>query len=440
MKKVSIVLMVMVLLTTALLSGCGSKTSKADLEGTTITYWHVFNEGVQLDWINGVIEKFNATNEYGITVVGMNQGVYGDIEDKVNAGIQSGDLPNVMMAYTNVITDWYSIGVVADISEYVESKNYGLTTDEKDAIYDGLLETGQATDGAQVAYPLSQSANVLVYNFTWAEELGYADAPATSAEFKEQVCAASAANEATGGDFAGTGGMVYYPSNTNYLHWAFAFGADPINADGTAYDFTTDAWVNAALYLNDLRDSGCIFQTESYPNPEQAQRKALVTMSSTAGNPYYVAAFEAEGNADSWGFLAAPGPDGTLAVNAFQQMVAVIDQTPEQNLASWLFIKFLTSPENQADWIQVSGYFPTQSTTEPLLADYAATDAAWASGLELASIGPAEPQTFPAWTSVRNAVGDAAAQLYNATSEDEVRSILADLTVTANALVKEIAE
>jgi hypothetical protein len=62
----------------------------------------------------------------------------------------------------------------------------------------------------------------------------------------------------------------------------------------------------------------------------------------------------------------------------------------------------------------------------------------WASGVELAAIGPSEPQTFPAWSAVRSAINDAAAELYNATSEDEVVDILEALTQTANDLVEEI--
>ena len=61
--------------------------------------------------------------------------------------------------------------------------------------------------------------------------------------------------------------------------------------DGTAYDFNTPEAKAAAMYINDLRDAGCTFETESYPNPEQANRLALVTLSSTTGLKYYGYAF-----------------------------------------------------------------------------------------------------------------------------------------------------
>ena len=99
------------------------------------------------------------------------------------------------------------------------------------------------------------------------------------------------------------------------------------------------------LFLNDLQDSGCTFATDSFPNPELATRKALFTTSSTAGLPFQLAAFEEAGNDDEWVFLPFPGPDGNLAVNAFGQLIGVVGTTPEQDLASWLWIRHLTSPE-----------------------------------------------------------------------------------------------
>jgi ABC-type glycerol-3-phosphate transport system substrate-binding protein len=107
-------------------------------------------------------------------------------------------------------------------------------------------------------------------------------------------------------------------------------------------------------------------------------------------------------------------------------------------MASWLFIKRLTSPEIQARWIPASGYYGTQYSTEELMADYAEENPVWASGVELAALGPSEPQTFPAWSSVRRTLNDFAAELYNATNQAEVEEILARLTQTANDLVEEV--
>ena len=107
-------------------------------------------------------------------------------------------------------------------------------------------------------------------------------------------------------------------------------------------------------------------------------------------------------------------------------------------MASWLFIKWLTSPEIQARWVRASGYYGTQVSTEALLADYIEENPVWATGVALAALGPSEPQTFPAWSSVRRTLGDTAAELYNAADQAAVEAILVTLTETANDLVEEV--
>ena len=407
------------------------------MAGVVIQFWHVYSDAPG-EGLQTLVDEFNASNEYGITVEALNQGNYKDVEDKVNAGIQSGDLPDVVMAYTNSLADWYGVDSIIDLSPYIADPMYGLSAEQLADLYPHLKAAGSTPDGAWVAYPMTQSANVLVYNFTWAEELGFANPPTTSAELKELSCAAAAANTARGGDFAGTGGLVYYPNATNWLHFLYAFGGNELNAAGDAYDFNTQAAIDTSLYILDLKKDGCVWQTESYPNPEQGQRKALITMSSTAGAPYYAAAFEDAANLDEWGWIAAPGPDGKLAVDAFQQMLGVVPSTDAEQLASWVFVKWLTSPEIQARWVKISGYYGTQVSTEALLADYATENPVWASGVALAAIGPSEPQTFPAWSSVRRTISDAAAELWNAADEAAVIAILEALTIEANDLVAEI--
>jgi multiple sugar transport system substrate-binding protein len=411
-----------------------------DLSGTTISFWHVYGEGdPRNETINAIVDDFNANNAYGITVEALDQGEYTDVEDKVNAGIQSGDTPNVVQAYTSALTAWDGVGMIVDLGPYVDDPEYGLTEAELADIYPAVLDSGVTADGRRVGWPISQSANVMVYNFTWAEELGFDSPPTSPEELKTQLCAAADANATDDNpDNDGTGGMVWYPSASNFLSFLHAWGGTSLNADGTAYEFNTDAAKEVALYINDLRDSGCTLETESYPNPEQANRLALVTLSSNSGLPFYEAAFEEAGNDDEWGFLAFPGPNGGQGIDAFTQTVGVMKATTEQELASWLFIKYLTSPENQARWVEASGYLPTQTSVESMLTDYVAETPVFASAIELASLAQGEPETFPAWASVRSALDDATAQLYAAESPEQVETILADLDATAAELVAEV--
>jgi multiple sugar transport system substrate-binding protein/sn-glycerol 3-phosphate transport system substrate-binding protein len=415
--------------------------SMMDLSGTTVSFWHVYGEGdTRKDVIDEIVADFNATNEYGITVEALDQGQYNDVLDKVNAGLTSGDIPNIVQAYTSSFLNWDTIDAVTDLAPFVADADYGLTQEEIDAIYPGAFADGMTLDGRRLAWPMSQSANVVTYNYTWAQELGFDAPPANAAEFKEQVCAAANANASDdNADNDGTGGMVWFPSASNYLSFVYAFGGQELNEAGDAYDFTTQPWIDAALFINEMKAEGCTFETESYPNPEQANRLALVTLSSTAGLPFYAAAFEEANNEDAWGFLPFVGPDGQTAADAFTQSVGVLKSNEAEDLASWLFIRFMTTAENQAKWITASGYLPTLSTVEPLLGDYLAAEPLFQTSLDLASDATAEPQTFPAWSSVRRAIDTAAAQLYDPSlTEEDIVAILTQLNVEAADYVAEV--
>ena len=411
-----------------------------DLSGTTVQFWHVYGEGdPRNEAMLAIVDAFNANNEFGIVVEALDQGQYGDVEDKVNAGIQSGDLPQVVQAYTSALANWDLVDQVVDLDPFVHDEAYGLTEEELADIYPGVLASGLNGAGTRLGWPISQSANAVVYNITWAQELGFDAAPTNSAEFKEQLCAAAEANLSDDNpDNDGGTGMVWFPSSGNLLSIIYAFGGDIMNDDGTAYEFNTPENVAAAMYVNELRDADCTFETESYPNPEQAQRLALVTLSSTSGLKYYGYAFSDAENEDEWGFLPFLGPDGGLGTNAYTQTVGVLRSTPEQEMASWLFIKHLTSAENQAAWIEASGYLPTHFSTAAMLADYIAAVPQYQSTMAIAELGLGEPETFTAWYSVRRAFGDAAAELYAATTEEEVITILAELDITAAELVTEV--
>ncbi len=408
-----------------------------DLAGTTVTFWHVWGTGDPGEGMTAIIDEFNATNEWGITVEAVDQGHYRDAEDAMNAAIQSGDVPNAIVGYANALAGWYAVDTITDLQPYVDDAAVGFAADEIADFYPGAFNGGVNAEGARIALPLSQSANVMFYNQTWAQELGFENAPTTAAEFKEQACAAAAANAADDDpDNDGTGGLVLYAGASNVFSWLYAFGDDGVADDGSGYDLASQGMQDVAVFLKELWDEGCAFPTESYPNPEFATRKALFTMSSSVGIPYQVAAFEEAGATDEWVFIPFVGPDGTQAVNAFGQFVAMVNTNPVENLATWLFIKSFTAPEAQATWINASAYYPVRMSTEPLVAEYSAANPQWQTGLELLADGHSEP-TMASWGSVRRAVQDSFDAIIQG-SPDEIATYLEELNTAAAELVAEI--
>ena len=355
---------------------------EGDPNGQNVVFWTPWGTGSQQETMTALVAEFNATNEFGITVEEIAQGRQGDLEQAVNGAIATGELPNVTAGFPNGITRWFGLGVIAALNDFLDDPVYGAGADVIKDINPAAFAAGTLPDGTQVGVPVHTSAQVNIYNHTWAQELGFDSPPTTSAEYAEQACAAAAANLADDNpDNDGTGGYVYFPGASTVIPWLAAFGGDAVSADGSTYTLNSQAAVDVAMFLKGLIDGGCTLSTPSFPNPEFAERLALFYSSSSAGIPFQRGDMETAGNDDDWGPIAFAGPDGTQTVNAFGQMLGLIETNPDADLASWLFLKWLTSPETQSKWVQATQYFPSMGATD--VGSLPTDDAQWAEALAL---------------------------------------------------------
>src|SRR3989304_3408657 len=117
---------------------------RVDLSGVTVSFWHVWGSGSAAEAMQAIVDEFNATNMYGITVESLNQGGYSDLENARNAPIQSGDVPSLVAGYSNALANWYNVDAIVDLNTFVNDPDYGLTAEELAGIYEGALNGGGA--------------------------------------------------------------------------------------------------------------------------------------------------------------------------------------------------------------------------------------------------------------------------------------------------------
>jgi multiple sugar transport system substrate-binding protein len=410
-----------------------------DPRGQTIVWWHN-HSGSREEQLLPLLDQFNATNECGITLEAQNQGGYNDIRDKVNASIAAGELPAVLVVgYQNDQAFYQLNDALVDLTPYINDPTFGLTAEDKADFFPTYLEQSvhAAYDNQQLGFPPNRSMEGLFYNSTWLQELGFdGNPPATPDQFKEMACAAAAAN----GD--GTGGFILRDDASAVAAWTFAFGGDVLNADKTGYVYNSQATIDAMTFLKGMLDEGCaFFFTEGYPNPELAARHAVFTMGSSSGIPFYasdIATFAEENgkDPDEWGFAAIPHTTAEPVQNIYGGDIMITKTTPEQQLAAWIFIKWFTSPEIQAQWDIISGYFPTRASTEKYLADYSQENPQWGAALALLPYGYYEPQLI-SYQGVR----DAAQAAFNEIMQGaDIQATLDQLTQDANDLQAELSE
>lgn len=407
-----------------------------DPNGQTVVWWHN-HSGSREEGLLELVAQFNDENPCGITVDAQNQGSYDDIRDKVNASIGAGEaVATLIVGYQNDQAFYQLNNALVDLNTFLDDAKWGFSAEEQADFYPSFFDQSvhPSFGDQRLGFPPNRSMEVIYYNQTWLEELGFDGPPTTPEEFQAAACAAAEAN----GD--GTGGFILRDDASAVAAWTYAFGGDVLTEDGTGYVYNSPATVEAFTWLKGLLDEGCaFFFTEGFPNTEFAARRAIFAMGSSSGIPFYAGdvqtfADESGADADVWGVAAVPHTTADPVQNIYGGDVMIVATTPEQELAAWLFIKWFTSPEIMAEWDLISGYFPTRASAVDHLTDYLSENPQWAQAVELLPYSYYEPQLI-SYTAVR----DAATQAFNEIMQGaDVQSTLDTLTETANELQEEL--
>lgn len=341
--------------------------SSIDPSGQEVVYWHQFT-GAQLETMTTLVEDFNSTNEYGITVNAIAQGGYNDIRELMNASIISGELPNLVAGYANDAASYFRDGGAVDLSPYVTDATWGLTEEQQADFVPGILDANRQTaapfNGELLAWPHQFSAQVLVSNLDLLAELGYDAPPATLEEFREISCAAAESVGPNGEDRQG------FPiiADASQLE-SFVANQGGVIFDGEQYTFTSEPVLNTLQLYSDLYSEGCGY----IPAERFAEQTDLALglnpfiVTSTAGFTFVRQAFVDAGVENpNLAVTTIPADDtANSALQVFVPSIILVPSTPEAQLASWLFLRYLVEPESAATWSSGSGYFnPVLSTAE----------------------------------------------------------------------------
>jgi ABC-type glycerol-3-phosphate transport system substrate-binding protein len=391
-------------------SSLGLKSN--DLEDVAIELWHPWS-GPLGETVEELVEAFNKSNQWGISVVARYVGNYDQMFDQVSAALEQGDTPDVVAAYHYQALAWDpSLDTLVDLSDYVEDPQWGLSESEASDFYPVFWEH-DLQQGQRLGIPALRSGQLLYYNQSWAEELGFESPPTSPFQFKQQACAAASANqmdEDPNND--NTGGWIISTDYSAMLGWMRAFGSKIESPDGDGYQFNTPEVEDTLTFLRGLYDQGCAWLTESQnTESEFASRLGLFSVGNVSGIPHQEAAFANLGSRDKWTVIPFPSANGEPVVDIYGPSFQVFSSTPEEQLASWLLIKALTSPENQAKLAQSSAFYPVRMSSLDDMGNLPARYPQWVAAVDFLVHAESEPP-YQSWRIVRWAVSDASTQLY----------------------------
>ena len=414
-----------------------------DPSGQTVVYWHQYSDdSSQANTMTALIDDFNSNNEYGITVEAVHQGHYGTIEDLMNTAILSGELPNLVAGYANAVAGWANEGVVVDINLLLNSPAWGIPAEEQANLNFNLLNVNQLDFapfyGMRVAWANQNSLNVFYTNLDIVEALGFERrVPETLAEFEEIACAAGASEDYQG-----------YPLDTGTSHFesfVAAHGGAIFDSEAGEYIFESGEVAATMEMFTRMLENDCAYLfAERYQNTGDFSIGITpFAAGSSAGIPFITWDAAAAEMTDEWVATSFPGAEGVgRTIQLFVPSQAILTASPEAEVATWLFVKYLAGSEAQLAWSGATGYFSIRNDIEVTEADFTEPRMPFARFIEVQGILQDDMVSvyaspgLPSYSAVRGMVPNTIAEVVN--GDVAVADALAELNADASELHEEL--
>jgi multiple sugar transport system substrate-binding protein len=397
------------------------------LRGVQIHVWTPWYNTEQ-SLFESLVKQFNNENQWGIQVNVQSQINYSNLYENVTNAIAKPDQPDLVISLPEHAQEWYANDAVTNLNRYVQDVNYGFDTSDFADIF--LKQDFSGTE--RIGMPAQRTAQILLWNETWAKELGFNTAPTSVENFRKQTCGAHASklndeiaeNDAQGGWLVNTEAMTAYA-------WLLAFDGSVLEEN--SYRFMKPENIDAFRFLRELSETNCAWQNTSDPILSFANREALFITTSLEELPTVARVFANVSNQDVWKVLPFPNQqNGVLAI--YGSSYVIMQSTDEKQLASWLLMRWLLDSKQDARFVEATHLFPLRTSTLNLLGDYVKTHPQWQQTVDLIPQGVLQPQ-LGSWRTIKIMFGDGFAHMYRVNiPSGQVPAILAQMENTASEL------
>lgn len=311
-------------------------------EQIEITFWHVYGQSKSA-LLEDMITEFE-TMYPNINVTASSQGNYDDLFNKTVLAISANAEPNIVVGYNNHFEVYDKANVLENLDKFAYHSEHGI---DWDSYVDSFVDESHNT------LPYSKSSEVLIYNKTYFDAAGIIipdDRPLTYAELFEYTSTMVGTGE-NQCDF-----LLNFDSSLNFINNFYMMNT-PILTGTLEDNLESMASIAESQEIN-FANKTFVYPEEwyeSYGSSNFIAGDVCMTISSTAGVAYNIP-FD-----DSFEVGITYLPQIDLDNQVFTQSgpdIGILDSSYEEELASWLLIKFLTNAENSLDWALLTGYLP----------------------------------------------------------------------------------
>ena len=336
----------------------------------TIVFYHTMGSNLS-DVLNFYIEEFNKLYP-NIHIQHEQVGGYDDVRDQIKTELTVGNQPNIAYCYPDHVALYNIARAVVTLDDLIASEIevtradgttdiLGLTEAQIADFIEGYYNEGkQFGDGLMYTMPMSKSTEVLYYNKTFFEANGL-EVPKTWDEL-ETLCAKILTIDP---DCIPLG----YDSEGNwFINMTEQYGSPYTSASGEEH-FLFDNDTNKAFVkkFRDWYQKGYVTTQEIYGAytsglfVAQTGTNSYMSIGSSAGATHQRPTKTADGYPFEVGIAPIPQVDAAnpKVISQGPSLCIFKDSNPQEVIASWLFVKFLTTTvEFQAEFSMASGYVP----------------------------------------------------------------------------------
>ena len=345
---------VLYLLVLALLSVTGC-TQKKGAEPLTVTLWHVYGGEVDSP-LNGLIERFNSTVgakqniRVKVELVSNSGSIHKSVLAAANSDPGAPSLPDMFVSYPKTVLALPDQDILVDYRDY-------FSEEELAAFIPAFREEGMI-GGRQAILPLAKSTEVLFVNRTlfdrWAAQSGASYDDLTTWEGVYALAEQYAADT----------GKCFFAHDYHFNYFqvgveSLGLGEDFFQNDGvrfgSGFERAWEPYARAGL-------TGGLWLHDGYATEPLRTGDVVVSVASSASVLYYSDTVTYPDNtSEKVTITSMPCPvfeGGDKLVMQRGVGMCTVKSTPERERACITFLKWLTEPERNVDFVTSLGYMP----------------------------------------------------------------------------------
>ncbi|KRT75890.1 MAG: extracellular solute-binding protein family 1 [Armatimonadetes bacterium CSP1-3] len=391
----------------------------------TITFWHGMS-GVLNPAIDELTNDFNKLNP-GIVVNAQYQGTYGTLNQKLVAAVAAGSPPTITQLFPNWADQLIQAKAIVPMENFIKGPD-GLSAEELSDIFP-ILRQESTFNGVMWTMPFNKSLYILFYN----EDLFKQNNLKPPATWDDLLNVSKALTKEEGGRTTRYG-FVVRPTTDYFLLMLITNGGDFLKPGGKEVAFNSPAGVEGLQFLIDLVQKHKVaYVLNAFADADFAAGKVAMYL---VTNPGLAFARAAVAGRFEIGIAPIPYKKSRATLLSGTDVAIMAKAVPEQQVAAWKFIKFVTGTTATTRWFMKTFYMPVRrSARDSTLARvYLQQNPEHRAGLDSLAVARTAPN-IAEWQEIRDIIQEAVEEAV--LGKKTAKQALDDAAVKANKLLSQ---